>query len=105
MARAKAKTKGKENKVVCFGSFYKWRPFNYSKKEFLAEQGHCDCIRTADFTDADKAECDQANNNSGCESDWYSHTCIHLGKYRACKAAKTKLKAQCSNNKHMKRSY
>eukprot|EP00957_Ditylum_brightwellii_P131543 10032919-Ditylum_brightwellii.AAC.1 len=87
MARAKPKTEGKYN------------------KKFLAKQEHCDCIRTADCTDADKAEHDQANNNSGCDSDWYSCTCIHPGKCRACKAAETKLKAQCSNNKHMKRSY
>eukprot|EP00957_Ditylum_brightwellii_P006000 454378-Ditylum_brightwellii.AAC.1 len=65
MTRTKSKTKGKDNKVVDFGSFYKQRPFNYSKKEFLAEQGHHDCICTADCTDADKAERDQANNDSG----------------------------------------
>eukprot|EP00957_Ditylum_brightwellii_P210449 15364986-Ditylum_brightwellii.AAC.2 len=88
MARAKPKTKGKNN-----------------KREFLAEQGYRDCIHIADCTDADKTECDQANDDSGCESDWYSPTCIHPGKYRACKAADTKLKAQCSNNKHMKGSY
>eukprot|EP00957_Ditylum_brightwellii_P008533 647461-Ditylum_brightwellii.AAC.1 len=52
MARVKPKTKGKDN-----------------KKEFLAEQGHQDCIHTADCTDADKAEHDQANDDSGCESD------------------------------------
>eukprot|EP00957_Ditylum_brightwellii_P074896 5692227-Ditylum_brightwellii.AAC.1 len=40
MARAKPKTKGKDNSVVCFGLFYKQHPFNYSWKEFLAEQGH-----------------------------------------------------------------
>eukprot|EP00957_Ditylum_brightwellii_P199552 15211939-Ditylum_brightwellii.AAC.1 len=83
MARAKPKTKGKDNKVVDFELFYKQHPFNYSKKEFLAEQGYSDCIHTADCTDADKAEC----------------------KYRACKATETKLKAQHSNNKHMKSSY
>eukprot|EP00957_Ditylum_brightwellii_P190296 14485530-Ditylum_brightwellii.AAC.1 len=55
--------------------------------------------------DADKVEGDQANNDSGCESDWYSRTCIHPGKNRALKTAKTELKAHCSNNKHMKRSY
>eukprot|EP00957_Ditylum_brightwellii_P019652 1482467-Ditylum_brightwellii.AAC.1 len=65
MARAKPKAKKKDNKVVGFGSLYKQRPFNYSQKEFLAEQGHCDHIRTAYCTDADKAECDQANNDSG----------------------------------------
>eukprot|EP00957_Ditylum_brightwellii_P149931 11418379-Ditylum_brightwellii.AAC.1 len=69
MARAKPKTKGKDNKVVGFGLFYKQRPFNYSQKEFLAEQGHRDHIRTADCTDANKAEYDQATNDSGCESD------------------------------------
>eukprot|EP00957_Ditylum_brightwellii_P002648 203646-Ditylum_brightwellii.AAC.1 len=52
MARAKPKTKGKDD-----------------KKEFLVEQGHCDCICTADCTDAHKAECDQASNDSGHESD------------------------------------
>eukprot|EP00957_Ditylum_brightwellii_P134108 10224373-Ditylum_brightwellii.AAC.1 len=97
MARAKPKTKVKDNK--------KQRPFNYSKKEFLAEQGHCDCICTADCTDADKAECDQANDDSGCESDWYSCTCIHPGEYKAHKVAQTKLIAQHSNNKRMKCSY
>eukprot|EP00957_Ditylum_brightwellii_P193454 14730815-Ditylum_brightwellii.AAC.1 len=40
MARAKPKTKGKDNRIVGFGLFYKKHPFNYSKKEFLAEQGH-----------------------------------------------------------------
>eukprot|EP00957_Ditylum_brightwellii_P049357 3744723-Ditylum_brightwellii.AAC.1 len=89
MARAKPKTKGKDSKAVGFGLFYKRCPFNYSKKEFLAEQGHHDRIHTADCTGADKAERDQANNDSGCESDWYSHTCVHPGKYRACKAAET----------------
>eukprot|EP00957_Ditylum_brightwellii_P190896 14535355-Ditylum_brightwellii.AAC.1 len=105
MASAKPKTKGKDYKVGGFGSLYKQRPFNCPKKEFLAEQGHRDCIRTADCTDSDKAEHDQANDDSGCESDWYSHTCIHPGKCRACKAAETKLKAQPSNNKRMKCSY
>eukprot|EP00957_Ditylum_brightwellii_P135308 10317793-Ditylum_brightwellii.AAC.1 len=65
MARAKTKTKGKDNKVVGFELFYKQRPFNYSKKNFHAEQGHCDCICTAYCTDADKAERDQANDDSG----------------------------------------
>eukprot|EP00957_Ditylum_brightwellii_P119286 9100385-Ditylum_brightwellii.AAC.1 len=77
MARVKPKTKEKDNKVVGFVLFYKQHPFNYSKKEFLAEQGHCDRICTAGCTDADKAERDQANNDSGCESDWYSCTCVH----------------------------
>eukprot|EP00957_Ditylum_brightwellii_P167466 12748428-Ditylum_brightwellii.AAC.1 len=89
MARAKPKTKGKDNKVIGFRLFYKRCPFNYYKKGFLADQGHCDCIHTADCTDANKAECDQANNDSGCESDSYSRTCIHPGKYRACKATET----------------
>eukprot|EP00957_Ditylum_brightwellii_P017139 1292350-Ditylum_brightwellii.AAC.1 len=40
MTRAKPKTKGKDNKVVGFRSFYKQHFFNYSKKEFLAAQGH-----------------------------------------------------------------
>eukprot|EP00957_Ditylum_brightwellii_P035880 2719227-Ditylum_brightwellii.AAC.1 len=31
-----------------------------------------------------------------------SCTCIHLGEYRACKAAETELKVQHCNNKHMK---
>eukprot|EP00957_Ditylum_brightwellii_P079644 6056192-Ditylum_brightwellii.AAC.1 len=75
MVRAKLKTKRKDK-----------------KKDFLAEQGHCDCIQTADCTDADKAECDQVTDDSGHESDWYSCTCIHPGKYRACNAAETKLK-------------
>eukprot|EP00957_Ditylum_brightwellii_P148930 11338812-Ditylum_brightwellii.AAC.1 len=88
MARAKLKTKGKDDKI-----------------EFLADQGHHDHICTVDCTDADKAECDQANDDSGHESDWYSCTCIHPDEYRACKAAETKLKAQCSNNKHMKHSH
>eukprot|EP00957_Ditylum_brightwellii_P054413 4122593-Ditylum_brightwellii.AAC.1 len=88
MERAKPKTKGKDN-----------------KKEFLAEQEHHNCICTADCTDVGKAERDQANDDSGCESDWYSHTCIRPGGYRACKAAETKLKAQRSNSKRMKRSY
>eukprot|EP00957_Ditylum_brightwellii_P081945 6231548-Ditylum_brightwellii.AAC.1 len=106
MARAKLKTKGKDNKVVGFGSFYKQHPFNCFKMKFLAEQGHHDHICTADCTDADKAECDQATDNSGCESDWYSCTSIHPSKYKACNAAETKLKAQRSNsNKHMKRFY
>eukprot|EP00957_Ditylum_brightwellii_P198374 15116787-Ditylum_brightwellii.AAC.2 len=99
MARAKPKTEGKVNKVVSFYSFYKQRLFNNSKKEFHAEQGHCDCICTANCTDADKAECDQANDDSRCKSDWYICTCIHPCKYRACKAAETELKAQYSNNK------
>eukprot|EP00957_Ditylum_brightwellii_P028782 2173959-Ditylum_brightwellii.AAC.1 len=80
MARAKPKTKGKDN-----------------QKEFFAEQGHQDQICTVGCTDADKAECDQANDDSGCESDWYSHICIHPGKYRTCNAAETKLKAQRSS--------
>eukprot|EP00957_Ditylum_brightwellii_P195677 14908903-Ditylum_brightwellii.AAC.1 len=42
MARAKPKTKGKDNEVDGFRLFYKQCPFNYSKKEFLAEQGHCE---------------------------------------------------------------
>eukprot|EP00957_Ditylum_brightwellii_P004150 316181-Ditylum_brightwellii.AAC.1 len=105
MAREKPKKKGKDNKVVGFGSFFKQHPFIYSKKEFLAEQGNCDHICTADCTDAYKADHDQANNDSGCKSDWYSHTSIHLGKYRASKAAETELKAQHNNNKRMKHSY
>eukprot|EP00957_Ditylum_brightwellii_P102539 7815021-Ditylum_brightwellii.AAC.1 len=56
MARAKPKTKGKDNTIVSFELFYKQHPFKYSKKEFLAEQGYHDCICTADCTDADKAE-------------------------------------------------
>eukprot|EP00957_Ditylum_brightwellii_P090803 6914476-Ditylum_brightwellii.AAC.1 len=40
MARAKLKIKEKDNKVVGFGLFHKQCPFNYSKKECLAEQGH-----------------------------------------------------------------
>eukprot|EP00957_Ditylum_brightwellii_P053405 4047422-Ditylum_brightwellii.AAC.1 len=68
MARAKPKTKGKDNKVVGFGLFYKQPPFNYSQKYFLAEQGHCDCIHTANCTDANKAEHDQSNTDSGCKS-------------------------------------
>eukprot|EP00957_Ditylum_brightwellii_P156065 11878684-Ditylum_brightwellii.AAC.1 len=87
MARAEPKTKGKENRI-----------------EFLAEQGHCDCIHTADYTDADKAECDQANKDSGCKSDWNSNFCIHPGKYGACKAADVELKLQ-RNNKRIKHSY
>eukprot|EP00957_Ditylum_brightwellii_P105985 8084904-Ditylum_brightwellii.AAC.1 len=87
MARAKPKAKSKDNRIVGFGSFYKHHPFNYSKKEFLAEQGHSDRIRTADCNDADKAERDQANDDSGCKSDWYSCSCIHPGEYEARKAA------------------
>eukprot|EP00957_Ditylum_brightwellii_P073083 5554271-Ditylum_brightwellii.AAC.1 len=79
-------------------------PFKYSKKEFLAEQGHRNHIRTADCTDADKAERDQANDDSGRESDWYSYSCIHPGKYGARKAAEVELKLQC-NNKCVKHSY
>eukprot|EP00957_Ditylum_brightwellii_P003899 296685-Ditylum_brightwellii.AAC.1 len=63
MTRAKPKTKGKDNKVIGFGLFYKQHPFNHSQREFHAEQGQCDCICTADCTDADKAESDQANND------------------------------------------
>eukprot|EP00957_Ditylum_brightwellii_P006956 526545-Ditylum_brightwellii.AAC.1 len=67
MTRAIPQTKGKDNKVVGFWMvFYKQHPFNYSKKEFLAEPVHRDCICTADCTDTDKAECDQANNNAVC---------------------------------------
>eukprot|EP00957_Ditylum_brightwellii_P051330 3892459-Ditylum_brightwellii.AAC.1 len=40
IARSKSKTKGKDDKAVDFGSFYNQCPFNYSWKEFLAEQGH-----------------------------------------------------------------
>eukprot|EP00957_Ditylum_brightwellii_P058566 4440813-Ditylum_brightwellii.AAC.1 len=73
MARAKPKAKGKDNKVVGFESFCKQCPFNYSQKEFLAEQVHRDHIHTADCTDADKAERDQANNDSGHKFDcWLS---------------------------------
>eukprot|EP00957_Ditylum_brightwellii_P143978 10971031-Ditylum_brightwellii.AAC.1 len=60
MARAKPKTKEKDNKIIGFGPFYKQHPFNYSKKEFLVEERHCDCICTADCTDANKVEHDQA---------------------------------------------
>eukprot|EP00957_Ditylum_brightwellii_P156835 11936852-Ditylum_brightwellii.AAC.1 len=74
-------------------------------REFLAEKGHHDCICTADCNGADKFECNKANNNSGCKSDWYSCTCIHPGKCRAYKAAESKLKAQHNNNKHMKCSH
>eukprot|EP00957_Ditylum_brightwellii_P116823 8910419-Ditylum_brightwellii.AAC.1 len=77
MARAKPKAKGKDNRI-----------------EFLAEQGHSDSIRTADCTDADKAERDQSINDSGCKSDWYSCSCIHLDEYEACKAAEVELKLQ-----------
>eukprot|EP00957_Ditylum_brightwellii_P004206 319984-Ditylum_brightwellii.AAC.1 len=42
--------------------------------------------------DADKVECDQANNDSGCESDWRSSTCIHPGEYNACNESDTKMK-------------
>eukprot|EP00957_Ditylum_brightwellii_P011223 849706-Ditylum_brightwellii.AAC.1 len=69
MARVKSQTEGKNDKVVGFKLFYKQCPFNYSQKDFLDEQGHCDCICTADCTDADKTECDQANDGSGHESD------------------------------------
>ena len=103
MARAKPKTKGKDNRIVGFGSFYKRRPFNYSKKEFLADQGHRDRIRTADCTEADKAERDQANDDSGRESDWHSCSCIRPGKYEARKAAEVDLKFQ-RNNKRAKHS-
>eukprot|EP00957_Ditylum_brightwellii_P091053 6932476-Ditylum_brightwellii.AAC.1 len=51
------------------------------------------------------AECDQANDDSGCKFDWYSHACIHQGKYRAYKAVETKLKVQPSNKKCMKHSH
>eukprot|EP00957_Ditylum_brightwellii_P023186 1749752-Ditylum_brightwellii.AAC.1 len=104
MARAKPKTKGKDNIIVGFGLFYKQPPFNYSKKGFLAEQGHRDHIRAADCTDADKAERDQANDDSGHESDWYSCSCIHPGEYGACKAAEVELKLQ-RNSKHVNHSY
>eukprot|EP00957_Ditylum_brightwellii_P179617 13682343-Ditylum_brightwellii.AAC.1 len=104
MARAKPKTKGKDNIIVGFSSFYKQHPFNYSIKEFLVEQGHCDRICTADCTDVDKAKRDQANDDSGRKSDWYSHSCIHPGKYGARKAAEIELKLQC-NNKLVKHSY
>eukprot|EP00957_Ditylum_brightwellii_P012640 955551-Ditylum_brightwellii.AAC.1 len=40
IARAKPKSKGKDNRVVGFCLFYKQHTFNYSKKEFLSEQGH-----------------------------------------------------------------
>eukprot|EP00957_Ditylum_brightwellii_P151727 11554199-Ditylum_brightwellii.AAC.1 len=48
---------------------------------------------------------DQTNNDSGHKSDWYNCTCIHPGKYIACKPAETKLKSQRSNNKYMKHSH
>eukprot|EP00957_Ditylum_brightwellii_P075344 5725288-Ditylum_brightwellii.AAC.1 len=89
MARAKPKTKGKDSII----------------REVLAEQGHHDCICTADCIDADKVEHNEANNYSGCASDWYSCTCIHPAKYKACKTTETKLKPQCSNNKSMKCSH
>eukprot|EP00957_Ditylum_brightwellii_P144152 10983094-Ditylum_brightwellii.AAC.1 len=92
MVRAKPKTRRRGDKIVGFELFYKQHRFNYSQKEFLAEQGHHDCICTVYCTDADKAECDQANNDSRYESDWYSCTCIHPGKCMACKAAETELK-------------
>eukprot|EP00957_Ditylum_brightwellii_P204862 15341109-Ditylum_brightwellii.AAC.1 len=104
MARARPKTKRKDNRIVGFGLFYKQYPFNYSKKEFLAKQGHCDCILTADCTDADKDECDQANDDSGHESDWYDCSCIHPGEYVARKAAEVELKLQ-RNNKHVWHSH
>eukprot|EP00957_Ditylum_brightwellii_P149343 11373801-Ditylum_brightwellii.AAC.1 len=53
----------------------------------------------------DKVECDQTNNDSGHESDWYSCTCIHSGEYKALKEAETNLKVQCSNTKHLKHSH
>eukprot|EP00957_Ditylum_brightwellii_P166809 12696490-Ditylum_brightwellii.AAC.1 len=107
MARAKPKTKGKDNRIVGFRLFYKRCPFNYSKKEFLAEQRHRDCICTADCTDADKADRDQANGDSGRESDRYSRSCIHLGEYEACKAAEVELKLQHNNKcvKHPTRTW
>eukprot|EP00957_Ditylum_brightwellii_P143896 10965318-Ditylum_brightwellii.AAC.1 len=89
MARAKPKAKGKDGKI----------------KEFLAEKGHHGCIHTVDCNDDDKVEHDQANNDSGHESDWYNCTCVCPGKYRACKAAETKSKAWRSNNKCMKCSH
>eukprot|EP00957_Ditylum_brightwellii_P103308 7873124-Ditylum_brightwellii.AAC.1 len=102
MARAKSKTKGKSGKIVSFGSSYKQYPFNYFKRDFLQEQGQCNCICIDDCNTTDEIECNQAKGDSGLESNYYTCTSIHPGEYKACKGTETDLKTQCINNKHLK---
>eukprot|EP00957_Ditylum_brightwellii_P139718 10647784-Ditylum_brightwellii.AAC.1 len=105
MTRAKSKNKGKDSTIVGFGSFYKQHPFVYSQRELLQEQRHCDFIHTVYCSKTNKVKHNQANNDLGLESDSCSCTSIHSGEYKACKGAETDLKAQYSNNKHLKHSH
>ena len=75
MSRGKSR-KDIRRRIVGFGSFYQRPPGKYSEAEFLAEQGHPDRIRTADLTEGHRAEREQADDDSGKESDWQARTAI-----------------------------
>jgi hypothetical protein len=104
MSRGKPK-KNKEGRVKGFGSWYQRRPGNYSRKEYLAEQGHRDRIRMADYTMEDRAERELADDDSQIGSDWLDRTSIDPTAYRACKEEEREMKARRDENKRQKRGY
>ena len=93
MSRPKS-VKDEQGRPMGFGSWYNRRPGIYSQAEFLAEQGHEDRVRTADCNAADRVEREDAEMDSGLDSDWLDRTSIDPMAYRAHRRAERDAKEQ-----------
>ena len=95
----------KKGRCVGFGSCYQCKPFNYSKEEFLAEQGHPDHICTADCTPAGRAECKETDKDSRLDPDWEDCTLFDPSSYRLQKQQENELCEQCKRKRAYKNEH
>ena len=93
----------KEGRAKGFGSWYQRKPGNYSKKEFLAEPGHRDRVRTADCHAADRVERECADDDSHKKSDWFNRTSIDPIAYKTQKEAELECKSRREARKQLKK--
>ena len=91
--------KDSANRPTGFGLFYNRAPLLYSEAEFLAKQGHSDCVRTVDCTPEDKHERDANDDDSLLSSDWQDRTSINPTQYWAQRKSEDELAARRQLNK------
>ena len=62
------------HKAIGHGSFFKHRPYDYTDDKFNLPQGHEDCNRMVDMLPADRAHCNESDNDSVLPSNWLECT-------------------------------
>lgn len=93
----------KKGRANGFGSWYQRKPGNYSKKEFLAESGNRDRVRTADCRATDRVERECADDDSHKPSDWFDRTSIGPIAYKTQKEAEQECKSRREARQQLKK--